>query len=599
MPDDALKEQVKEATDIVAVIGQFITLRKRGNNHIGLCPFHTEKTPSFNVHGDRGFFHCFGCGKGGDVFTFLMEHEGWTFPEALKYCADRAGIRLPERSHDDDAQGKRRQEVYDALALADEVYRRALFATSGKVALDYLKNRGFKEETLRRIGIGYAPPPFDTLTKTARARGLRTQPFLSAGLMLESKQGDQPYDRFRHRVTFPIHNLSGKVVGFGARTISPDDQPKYLNSPETEVYHKGRILYGLWTAREAIRKADRAFVVEGYLDWLTMVEFGVDNVVAVSGTAFTIDQAALLGRFCKRMTLIFDADSAGQRATLRGIDIAFNAGIGVDLAVLPAGDDPDTYLRREGRARFDELVAKAPGIIEYRVNMARSGSAPFDFLAKERLAKEFVELANKIQDQTRRTAFLSEVAERIGLPQGQLKVETPAIRPTAPVPRARQSAYDGSRQLQEAQLLRLIVEDRDCALTAKNELLSSDFMFRIHRPMFDSLIRSVDRGEVKASPTELGTSPEEVAEWARILVLPMDINAARAGFIKTVRSLIARRVRTRQGSDYKRQFDDGGIDAEARARLLGEHGQQLRSSFADNRKPKPSTSEPEEPDTAD
>ncbi len=567
MPDDAIKEQVKEATDIVAVIGQFITLRKRGNNHIGLCPFHTEKTPSFNVHGDRGFFHCFGCGKGGDVFTFLMEHEGWTFPEALKYCADRAGIRLPERSHDDDAQGKRRQEVYDALALADEVYRRALFATSGKVALDYLTNRGFKEETLRRIGIGYAPPPFDTLTKTARARGLRSQPFLSAGLMLESKHGEQPYDRFRHRVTFPIHNLSGKVVGFGARAISPDDQPKYLNSPETEVYHKGRILYGLWTAREAIRKADRAFVVEGYLDWLTMVEFGVDNVVAVSGTAFTIEQATLLGRFCKRMTLIFDADSAGQRATLRGIDIAFNAGIGVDLAVLPAGDDPDTYLRREGRARFDALVAAAPGIIEYRVNMARSGSAPFDFLAKERLAKEFVELADKIADPARRSVFLSEAAAQIGLAEDQLKRMARGTPATASAPR-KSTGPPRSILSKEEGLLRLLIEKQQYAAKAKVELELGDFTNPLNRKMFASLMERVEQDAWVTSPQELGQTPEEVTRWAHLLSFSVDTIISERAVDDAIRLLTSRRQRFQAREHYKALI--------AKAQQEGDHDAQVR-----------------------
>jgi DNA primase len=584
MPDDAIKEQVKEATDIVAVIGQYVTLRKRGANHIGLCPFHTEKTPSFNVHGDRGFYHCFGCGKGGDVFAFLMEHEGWTFPEALKYCADRAGIRLPERSRDDDAQGKRRQEVYDALALADEIYRRALFSSTGKVALDYLKKRGFKEETLRRIGIGYAPPAFDTLMKTARGRGLKAQAFLTAGLVLESKQGENPYDRFRHRVTFPIHNLSGKVVGFGARAISPDDQPKYMNSPETEVYHKGRILYGLWTAREAIRRADRAFVVEGYLDWLTMIEFGVENVVAVSGTAFTIEQAELLGRFCKRMTLIFDADTAGQRATLRGIDIAFNAGVGVDVAVLPARDDPDTYLRREGKERFESLVASAPSIIEYRVGLARSDSAGFDFLAKERLAKEFLALAEKITDPARRAAFLNEVAGHIGMAEDQLRRMAHATPSAKGAGVSTRRVAPKSILSKEEDLLRLLVENKNYAEIAQIELEANDFSGSLNRRMFLALMEHIQSGTWVTSPSELGSNPEEVARWAYLLSYVSDpLNADRA-FTDALRLLKSRRARSQARERYKtliaKAQQEG--DHEAQVRLLKEYSELIGTIRSDD-----------------
>jgi DNA primase len=588
MSDDAIKEQVKEATDIVAVIGQYVTLRKRGASHIGLCPFHTEKTPSFNVHADRGFFHCFGCGKGGDVFAFLMEHEGWSFPEALKYCADRAGIRLPERSRDDDAQARRRQEVYDALALADEIYRRALFASAGTVALDYLKKRGFKEETLKRIGVGYAPPPFDTLMKTARARGLKPQAFLAAGLVLESKlaaASEQPYDRFRHRVTFPIHNLSGKVVGFGARAISPDDQPKYLNSPETEVYHKGRILYGLWTAREAIRRADRAFVVEGYLDWLTMIEFGVENVVAVSGTAFTIEQAELLGRFCKRMTLIFDADSAGQRATLRGIDIAFNAGVGVDVAILPSGDDPDTYLRREGTARFESLVTSAPSIIAYRVGLARSDPGGFDFLAKERLAKEFLALAEKINDPTRRAAFLNDVARHVELPVDQSRIGT---RVPSSEPRDTRKGAPTRRESilldKEKGFLRLLVERRDYAETARAELQDSDFEVPLIRHLFHALMERTQAGVWATTPRELGADSEEVARWAHLLSEPVDPLTADKVFADGLKFLKARRERNQASERYKaliaKAQQDG--DHETQMSLLKEYSELVGAARMDD-----------------
>ncbi|HUU44343.1 MAG TPA: DNA primase, partial [Acidobacteriota bacterium] len=392
--DDSVKEQVREATDIVAVVGQYVTLKRRGANLLGLCPFHTEKTPSFSVHPDRQFYHCFGCGKGGDVFSFLMEHEGWSFPEALKYCADRAGIQLPERRLDDDRQSRRHQQILDALALADTLYRRLLFSSEGTVALDYLRKRGFQDATLRRAGVGYAPAAYDRLIKAAQSRGLSRDVLEGAGLVLSSRKTGEPFDRFRNRVTFPIVNLSGKTVGFGARALASGDEPKYLNSPETTLYQKGKILYGLVSAREAIRQAGWVVIVEGYLDWLRLIEGGLENVAAVSGTALTADQARMLARFCRRAVLLFDADQAGQRAALRGIDVAFNAGLAVDVAVLPAGDDPDSFLAREGVEKLRTLIDRAPGIVEYRVQVARAEAGDrFDFLVRERLVKEFVELA--------------------------------------------------------------------------------------------------------------------------------------------------------------------------------------------------------------
>ncbi len=580
MPDDAIKEQVREATDIVAIVGQYVTLKRRGASLLGLCPFHTEKTPSFSVHPDRQFFHCFGCGKGGDVFAFLMEHEGWSFPETLKYCADRAGIRLPERSREGDLDARRRQDIFDCLAMADEIYRRALFAPVGRSALEYLMKRGFQDVTLRRAGIGYAPLAFDTLTKNARGRDLNTKALLAAGLTLESKLGDQPYDRFRNRIMFPIQNLSGKVVGFGARAIAPDDQPKYLNSPETEVYHKGKILYGLSVAREAIRKAGRVLVVEGYLDWLTMIEFGIENVVAVSGTALTVEQAGLLGRFCGRMTLIFDADTAGQRATVRGIDVAFNAGIGVDIAVLPGGDDPDTFLRREGADRFRALMETAPGIVEYRVELARHEPGGLDFLARERITREFLSLAAMVTDPTRRAALLVEVSNHVGISEGELRRLAPH-GPTVVTPANRPAAKRKPTILsKEEELLRLMIESREYAQTACAALEPADFLVPLYRRMYTALIEDIQQGKWSVAPAELGRNSEEVTHWAYLMAFPVDPDVASRALSDSLRLMKSRRQRAQAREQYKsllaKAQQEG--DQEARTRLLKEYTALMASA---------------------
>lgn len=518
MSDSDVKEQVKEATDIVEIVGQFVSLKKRGSNYLGLCPFHTEKTPSFSVHGDRQFFHCFGCSKGGDVFTFLMEHEGWTFPEALKYCADRAGIRLPERRTDDDRESRRRKAIYDALSMAGELYRRALFSSAGKPALDYLHERGFTDETLRRAGVGYAPPAFDTLMKGAHNRGISDRALLAAGLAKESQRAERPYDAFRNRVIFPIHSLNGKIVGFGGRALSADEPAKYINSPETEVYHKGRILYGLHVARDAIRRAECAILVEGYMDWLAMLQHGLDNVVAVSGTALTDTQAALLARFCSRVTLMYDADSAGQRAALRGIDIAFNAGLAVDVLPLPAGDDPDSFLQREGAEKLQMIIRNAPGIVEFRIDQERAQRGTLDFIAQEKLAKEFLELARKIGDSTRRDAFLSDVAGHLRIAEDRLR------QGLGPVPRqaAPATVRIPDKLHDEQAFLRILVDDSGFLGRAREEVKPADFAIDLHRHMFATLMEKSAAGDDISSPEALGANADETRLWARLFAHQAD-----------------------------------------------------------------------------
>ncbi len=569
MSDSAVKDQVKEATDIVAIISQFVALKRRGVNYVGLCPFHTEKTPSFSVHGDRQFFHCFGCGKSGDVFTFLMEHEGWSFFEALKYCADRAGIRLPQKRDDDDEGARRRKAMRDVLMLAQDIYKQALFNTPGQHALEYLHKRGYADDTLRRAGVGFAANAFDTLMRSVRARGLSERALLDAGLASQSEKSRNPYDRFRNRITFPITNLSGNVVGFGARAISPDDEPKYLNSPETDVYHKSKVLYGLYTSREAIRRQSRAFVVEGYLDWLTMFESGIENVVAVSGTALTLDQGKLLARFCDRITLVYDSDLAGQRATLRGIEVAFNAGLRVDVATLPEGEDPDSLIRNHGREAFEKAVASAPTVLEYRIDRARVESGGLDFLTREKLAKEFAELAAQIDDTTRRAAFVSEASGLIDIPESQMRALMGKSKgPSRPSP---SRPAEPEVILREEEFLRVLMEDPAYVEKARSLVQLEDFHDELLRRMYQRLLDASAEGRRIQSPTDLDAPPEEMARWARFLGHSVEDTHCERIFNDVVGQFQKRRLHARVG-DIKRamaQAQRAG-DTEAVERLMNE-----------------------------
>ncbi len=524
MTDDAIKDQVKEATDIVAVIGQYVTLRRRGSNLLGLCPFHTEKSPSFNVNADRQFFHCFGCGKGGDVFTFLMEHEGWSFPETLKYCAEKAGIKLPDYREKSDPQSQLREDMGAALELADKIYRHALFTPIGKHALDYLFNRGFKDQTLKRAGVGYAPPSYDSVLKSADSHGISRKSLEAAGLIIPSSKGGNPYDRFRNRITFPIVNLSGKTVGFGARALAEEDQPKYLNSPETPLYQKGRILYGLVVAREAIRRENRAIIVEGYMDWLTMVEAGIDSVVAVSGTALTDIQAKLLTRFCEHVTMMFDADAAGQRAALRGIDIAFNAALGVDVAVLPKGEDPDSFIRQHGVEALRRIIAGATGIAEYRIESerAKAPGGKLDFLAQEKLIKEFGELAGKIEDGIRRSTFLSEVRSLLGVDESAFRTAVGKEASTTTPRQRRPEAPKETLVDKPSLLLRILLESPEYVRRARVMVLPDDFEHASLRSMYEKLLAKTADGSWPTTPQELSDTPEEVERWSKLLSYSVD-----------------------------------------------------------------------------
>jgi DNA primase len=404
-----VKEQVRDAIDIVALVGEKVALRRAGRAWKGLCPFHSERTPSFTVNPERQIWHCFGCGKGGDVFAWLTEMEKMTFPEALQALAERAGIDLPKpaRGPGDAA----RDHLYQANALANDYFRANLASPAGAEARAYLAGRGFEGAPLDEFQVGWAPASWEGLATTLGK--LLPMPVLeTAGLVLRRGDGTR-YDRFRNRVTFPVTAPGGKVAGFGARAIAPEDQPKYLNSPETAVYRKGQLLFGLPQARATIREKKQALVTEGYLDVMRLHEAGFTNAVATSGTALTYDQARLLARLEAEAVLVYDGDDAGVRAADRALDALVRAGLSVRLLLLPAGEDPDSFVRKRGAAAFAELLERAADPAGFLAEASLAGGSENPSL--EARLRRYVEIVGRAEDPIRRRFLVRRGAEAFGL----------------------------------------------------------------------------------------------------------------------------------------------------------------------------------------
>ncbi|MFH1007795.1 MAG: DNA primase [Candidatus Latescibacterota bacterium] len=413
VPEETI-EDIRAQVNIADVVSDYVALKKKGQNYFGLCPFHVEKTPSFSVNVEKQIFHCFGCGAGGNVFTFLRDVEKISFLEAVRLVAAKAGILLPEE-RSGPASGEVSDALYRANDLAQKYFQHLLWKdASGRVARAYLSERAISQETAERFGLGVAAPDWDGLLKVGAKRGLDGAAFEKAGLAVAKPKGGH-YDRFRDRLMFPITNIGGRPVAFGARTLDPEGQPKYLNSPETPIYRKGHILYGLCQAKDAIRKAGQALIVEGYTDLLRLVQCGIEYVVASSGTAFTPEQAKLLARYGDRVVLVFDADQAGSTATLRGIDILLEADLEVRVIALPEGHDPDSFVRDAGPEPFLKLLRDAQPLLDYKLDQMSRSLDLATVEGRRRSIEEFIQTLSKIGDEIRRNLLTQQVSERLGI----------------------------------------------------------------------------------------------------------------------------------------------------------------------------------------
>lgn len=436
------KEAVRAATDIVQLIGEKVRLRRVGTRWSGLCPFHSEKTPSFTVNPERQIWHCFGCSKGGDVFAFLMETDKVTFPEALAILADRAGIELPKGGGGPGAAA--RDRLLQANALASDFFQASLRSEPGAKARAYLAGRGFGGEILDVFHVGWAPDQWEALG-TALGKLLPAKTLEDAGLTLRRGDGSH-FDRFRNRIIFPVETAPGKTAGFGARAIAPEDQPKYLNSSESLAFRKGSLLFGLPQARAAIRERKEVLVAEGYLDVLRLHAAGFTNAVATCGTALTPEHARALARFEAGVVLVYDGDAAGVRAADRGLDPLLGAGLAVRVLLLPAGEDPDSYLAKAPREAFATLLAEArdvPGFLA-EASIGTGGGAAGADPSLEARVRRFVGLLHRVDDPIRRRLLVRRGAEAFGLEEGVL-LEATAKRGPGMGPKTGRLAPAGER----------------------------------------------------------------------------------------------------------------------------------------------------------
>ena len=432
---EAVRDRIRDATDIVDLVSEHVQLTRRGRNFLGLCPFHEEKTPSFSVNPDRQFYHCFGCGVGGDVFKFVQEIDRVTFVEAVKFLAERAGIPLPERSGPSREEEEAADELYRANDLAQKYFHHLLLNDAvGASARTYLQTRGLIGETIARFGLGYAPPEWDALLKVAGRRGLNPQILERAGLALPRSTGSGHYDRFRDRITFPIANLSDRTIAFGARALQPDQEPKYLNSPETPIYHKGRVLYGLSITRDAIRRQDAVLVVEGYMDLISIAQAGIQHVVATSGTALTEDHGRLLARFARQVVLLFDGDAAGSTAAMRACEALLGTGLDARVVSLPAEHDPDSFVQEHNSDALLKRAENAQSVLDFYLEQLAQQHDLSSVEGKVRAAERLKPLLAKPRDAVRRDLLLREVAERLSIDEQSLRHDLQASmrRPQQP-----------------------------------------------------------------------------------------------------------------------------------------------------------------------
>ena len=407
-------DRIREATNIVDLVSENVRLKKRGRNFIGLCPFHNEKTPSFNVLEDRGIFKCFGCGKGGDAFSFVMQLEGLTFPEAIQKLAKRANIMLEGvEAEASEAARSERESLFNALREAAAFFYRALRSPTGDNAMSFLRDRGFEEDIMRKFGLGYAPDGQGQLTQQLKGQGFSEQKLESAGLIARRDNGEL-YERFRGRVIFPVFNATGRIAGFGGRVLpgAPNHLAKYINSPDTEVYHKSQILYGLFQAKDSIRKKGFAILVEGYADVLAVFQAGIENVVAASGTSLTTEQLSLLKRYTSTIVLLFDADKAGKNASVRGIDLALEAGFDVYGVVLDSGEDPDSFIRLKGRDAFESAIERREPWLNMKAQWFEEQGSLDDPARLATAARSIIETILKVPDEFKRSILIDRLALR-------------------------------------------------------------------------------------------------------------------------------------------------------------------------------------------
>ncbi len=431
MIDQTTIQRIFDATDIYGVVSEFVHLKKRGVNYVGCCPFHNEKTGSFTVSPSKGIYKCFGCGKGGNAVNFIMDHEQLSYVEALKYLAAKYGIPVEEKelSENERREKSERESMLIVTGYAQEYFVRQLHhSDEGKsIGLSYFKKRGLDPETIEKFGLGYNPEGWDDFTKTALDQGYKKEYLVKTGLTIESEKG--LFDRFRGRVMFPVRDIAGKVIAFGGRIMTNDKKSaKYLNSPESDIYHKSRTLYGIYFAKKSIVQQNRCYLVEGYLDVISFHRKGVENTVASSGTSLTVEQIRLIHRLTSNVTIIYDGDAAGIKASLRGIDLLLEEGLNVRVLPLPEGEDPDSFAQKHTP---EELMIYITGhetdFIHFKTKLL-SGQAGEDPVERAKMITDIIKSISLIPDSITRSVYVRQTAEQMKVEEKVLYTEIGRFR---------------------------------------------------------------------------------------------------------------------------------------------------------------------------
>ena len=494
MIDHATIERILDAAEIVDVVSDFVTLRKRGVNMLGLCPFHNEKTPSFTVSPAKGIFKCFGCGKGGNSVNFIMEHENLTYPEALKWLAKKYSIDVVEEEESEEQKQLKdeRESLMIVSGFAQKYFTRYLWEENeGRtIGLSYFRERSFRDDILKKFEVGYAPDGKTPFTDAAQKQGYKIDYLEKTGLTI--RRDDWLRDRFAGRVIFPIHNVAGRVIAFGGRILKDDKTTaKYLNSPESEIYHKGRVLYGIFQAKRDIAKLDKCFLVEGYTDVLSMHQAGIENVVASSGTALTVEQIRMVRRFTPNITIIYDGDAAGIKASLRGIDLVLEEGMNVKVLLLPDGEDPDSFARKMGASAFLDYIQKnETDFIRFKTRLLLKETEN-DPVAKARLISDVIRSVSVIPESITRSVYIKECSRLLDVDEEVLYSEVrkqkwkqnedfrkreERARPEKPVPKAVEPLINSAElSTEDLEFLRFLLKHCNTSILMKDKESSEEY----------------------------------------------------------------------------------------------------------------------------
>ena len=555
-------DRVRESSDIFSVVSKYVPLKRKGNKYWGCCPFHNEKTPSFSVSPEKGFFYCFGCHAGGNVFKFISLAENISYFEAVKLQAERLGIEMPRSKKNKSREQIEREQQEKLLVnintLSKDFFHNCLVMTTyGKTGRKYLESRGISKETIEDFSLGFAPDSWDALSKALiNKKGMKAEKLVEAGLSIPHKNGKSVYDKFRNRVMIPIADLYGRIVAFGGRILDESKSniqnedfkvPKYLNSPETPIFNKGHLLFGLNKAAQEIRKQDFAIIVEGYMDVISVYSAGIKNVVASLGTAFTEEQAKLLTRYTRKIYFCYDSDEAGQKATIRALPIILKTGAEVRVIIIPDGKDPDEYIKKHGVESFKELISKALSIFNYRLNYVLSHNEHTSSEGKINVLRQLMPILNSVKDLARKSEYIKQIARMLVMSEDVVNAELnnnlrrENIQETKILKQVKNNAQvDAGRKI-----LRMAWLETDTFLYIKS-ILPAEVFDPVHQEIMIYLKKCMDNQKIPNDLTAAEElSDEAVSELSKILVGNVNESPADSmrSFKDSVRSMQLRALR--------------------------------------------------------